>query len=254
MRTVDKAIELLGFFSEREPELGLSDLSRRANFDKATSRRLLVAMAKHGFVEQNPDTRRYRIGPGVLRLAQVREATLPLTIIVRPILGQLVAETGETAHFALLSGRNLATVAIEESPRSNRVNMNLGESLPFHATASGLVILAFLDSKELKDVTQQQLQAFTENTPVGLVEIEKIATSARRMGYVINHGFFEADVCSIAAPVFGPSAGPMGALAVAAPKSRFTDETQNIISAALIGAAVELGEKIGGRIPSDWVA
>ena len=213
-----------------------------------------MAMAKHGLVEQNPDTRRYRIGPGVLRLAQVREATLPLAIIVLPILTQLVAETGETAHFALLSGRDLATVAIEESPRSNRVNMNLGESLPFHATASGLVILAFLESEKLNDVMQQLLQAFTENTPVDREDIEKIIASVRQLGYVINHGFYEADVCSIAVPVFGPSTGAMGALAVAAPKSRFTDEIQTIISTALVGAAAELGARIGGRMPADWVA
>ena len=85
MRTVDKAIELLGLFSEREPEIGLSEISRRAKFDKATSRRLLLALAKHGMVEQNPDDRRYRIGPGVLRLARVREATMPLAAIVQPV-------------------------------------------------------------------------------------------------------------------------------------------------------------------------
>lgn len=254
MQTVDKAVELLGLFSEHEPEIGLSEISRRANFDKATSRRLLLALAKHGLVEQNPDNRRYRIGPGVLKLARVRETTMPLTAIVQPVLKRLVDGTGETAHFTLLSGRDLATVAIQESRRSNRVNMILGESLPLHATASGLVILAFLQDKKASIMKTLKLQSFTELTLIDRTRIDRVLEDARKLGYVSNFGYYEVDVCSIAAPVFDSSGNPMGAIAVAAPTARFTEENQEIIKTQIVAAAAEITSRIGGHMPSERVA
>jgi DNA-binding IclR family transcriptional regulator len=254
MQTVDKAVELLGLFSEHEPEIGLSEISRRANFDKATSRRLLLALAKHGLVEQNPDNRRYRIGPGVLRLARVRETTMPLTAIVQPVLKRLVDGTGETAHFTLLSGRDLATVAIQESRRSNRVNMTLGESLPLHATASGLAILAFLQDAKPSFLKTLKLESFTEFTLTDRAQMDQVLRDARELGYVSNLGYYEVDVCSIAAPVFDSSGSPIGTVAVAAPQARFTKENQEIIKTQVVAAATEITSRLGGSMPSWRVA
>ena len=44
MSTVGKAVSLLELFTLHEPEIGLSDLARRAGLDKATARRLLMAL------------------------------------------------------------------------------------------------------------------------------------------------------------------------------------------------------------------
>ena len=79
MKTVDKAFSVLDQFSLTRTEIGLSELSRMAGLDKAATRRLLVAMSKHGFIEQSAETRKYRLGHGFLRLARIREATVPVT-------------------------------------------------------------------------------------------------------------------------------------------------------------------------------
>lgn len=107
MQTVDKALSLLNLFSERRAAIGLSELSRLSGFNKATVRRFLIALEKHGFVEQDATSRAYRLGPALLRLARVREAVSPVTSIVQPILEGLVAELGETAHFSLYAGGSL---------------------------------------------------------------------------------------------------------------------------------------------------
>ena len=254
MQTVDKAVELMGLFSERESELGLSEIARRTQFDKATARRLLLALAKHGLIEQDRETRRYRIGPGVLRLAQIREASLPVLAIVQPELRRLADGTGETAHFAQLSGLELATVAMQESSRSNRVNMVLGERLPLHATASGLAILAFIDNKKSASLVRAPLDRYTDATVTDPAAIAKILQQTRKLGYVTNLGFFEADVCSVAAPVFDSSLRPTGAVAVAVPSARFSDESQATIQALVVGVAAEITARIGGRPPVEQVA
>ncbi|WP_292300165.1 helix-turn-helix domain-containing protein, partial [Mesorhizobium sp.] len=57
-----KAVSLLELFTLQESEIGLSDLARRAGLDKATARRLLMALAAHRLIEQEPHSRRYRLG------------------------------------------------------------------------------------------------------------------------------------------------------------------------------------------------
>ncbi|TIW18621.1 MAG: IclR family transcriptional regulator, partial [Mesorhizobium sp.] len=56
MSTVGKAVSLLELFTLDEPEIGLSDLARKAGLDKATARRLLMALANHRLIEQEPQS------------------------------------------------------------------------------------------------------------------------------------------------------------------------------------------------------
>ena len=98
MSTIAKAMELLDFFSLERPEIGLSDFHRLAGRDKATTFRHLTALESAGLLEQNPTTRAYRIGPAVLRLAHMREITLPRRAGLRIALPRLAEVTGETGH------------------------------------------------------------------------------------------------------------------------------------------------------------
>ena len=248
MQTVDKAFDLLGLFSEAAPELGLSELARRAGFDKATTRRLLVALSRHGFIEQSAETRGYRIGPGVLRLAQLREATFPLTDLAEQVLESLAEETGETAHFALHAGDTLSTVAMRESDKANRVTMSVGEPLPLHATASGITVLAYSSDNALQRFVK--FEKYTEKTPTSKAQLSPHLERARKDGYVENRGFFEADVCSVAAPVFDGDSVPLGAIAVAAPSTRFNSQQRKFLRGRVLQAAARLTRLVGGRHPS----
>ena len=254
MQTVDKAFELLGHFSERRAEVGLSDLARLSGFDKATTRRLLVALGKHGLVEQNPADKRYRLGPGILRLARIREASIPLVSMGAPLLRRLADQTGETAHLTALSGQRLATIAVEESHRSNRIRMDAGEMLPLHATASGILMLAFADSSISDAERQKNRKAFTSKTLTGDDELEAQIIRARENGFVVNTGWFEPDACSIAAPWFDQYGKARGSIAVAAPSTRFSDPEQDRIRNEVLHAAAKLTSDMGGTTPTGMAA
>lgn len=111
MKTVDKALSVLDQFSLEKTEIGLSELSRMAGLDKAATRRLLLALAKHGFIEQVAETRKYRLGHGFLRLARIREATVPLARAAQEVADWLVEQTGETAHVSIPGKTGMTTVA-----------------------------------------------------------------------------------------------------------------------------------------------
>lgn len=248
MQTVDKAMKLLGFFTLSAPEIGLSELARLAGFDKAATRRFLVALAKHGFIEQNPNDRKYRLGPAFLRFSRIREANMPLSSIIQPALDHLAAATGETAHAALFRDATLSTIAVAEPQRATRVSVDPSQSLPLHATASGLCCLAFMDDRLAKDLLRNiALERHTSRTLVRIADLTKQLETIRRRGFARAERTFEDEVIGTAVPIFGGAGKPLGTLAVAAMASRFTKEADNLIVRSLLEAAVEATDALGGQ-------
>jgi DNA-binding IclR family transcriptional regulator len=248
--TVAKALAMLDHFSEDEPELGLSELARRAGADKATVHRMLAVMADAGIVEQRSDTKFYRLGAGVLRLARVREHAFPVTSIYQAALDRLMAETEETAHASLISGRALATIAVRESTRGSRVSLVAGDILPFHSTASGIAILAFCEKKLRDRVLASQLEARTAQTLTQADAIQQQINRSAERGYSMADQTNEDDVYGIAAPVFDQAGYAVGAVAVATPAHRMTDSLRGTIIAGVMREAGKVTFETGGRIPS----
>jgi DNA-binding IclR family transcriptional regulator len=247
VQTVDKALGLLEFFSEQRPSIGLSDMARLAGFNKATTLRFLAALEKHGFVEQAATTRAYTLGPGLLRLARVREATNPVTAIVQPILEELVAATGETAHFSLYAGGSLATIGLAESAKSNRVMIGKGEAIPVHATASGIAFLAFAGSAVADSALGKSLRAYTERTITDPQKIRRQLASVRRLGVAVVKNTYEDGVCGIGAPVIGSDGLACGAIAIAVPLARAQRKMITLALPAIRRAANEITVAMGAE-------
>jgi len=250
--TVLKALSLLEHFSELEPELGLSELARRSGIDKSAVHRMLGAMAESGLVEQQADTKLYRIGAGVLRLARVRETAFPISAFVQPVLVALSEETGETAHASLISGASLGNIGTAESKRGNRVSLIAGEVLPFHSTASGFSVMAFGDESLMKKALSRQRAG---KTPFTLTEAEDIRAkveTVRANGYSESDQTNEVDVHGLAAPVFDRTGQACGAVSVATPSHRVTEEGRKKTIGAVLRAARKITDGLGGRVPQDY--
>lgn len=249
MSTVGKAIRLMFLFTERTPELGLTELARGAGFDKATTRRLLMSLAEHGLIEHNPMSRRYRLGSGLLGLARIRESTFPLAKVAEPILKELAGETGETVHLTELAGSAMITLLAIESERANRVSLGIGEQLPLHCTAPGIAVLAFGGSEAVNRLLVPPFRRYTAHTLVDLADIEAQIKQARRVGFAIGDRGYEDDVFGMAAPIFDSGARAVAAVGTATPFSRVTDRLVEHHSRAVRGAARSITLALGGRPP-----
>jgi len=246
MQTVEQALKLLRCFSERRPEFGLGELAKRAGFDKAKTRRYLLALIKHGLIEQNAGSKQYRLGAALLRLARVREACFPIEAVVTPILGELVAQCGETAHFSLMSGETLGNISVVESPKAHRITMEKGEVLPLHATASGLVYLAHSPEPFVAEILGQQLEAYTASTETVPRRVERKLAQIRKRGIARTADSYEEGVISYAVPIRGGQPCAVGAVAIAAPASRIDERTEAVITHQLRSAARRIEAAIGG--------
>lgn len=222
MSTVDKAISLLGLFTIDEPQFGLSEIARRSGFDKATTRRLLMSLARHGLVDQDGETRLYRLGAGLSRLARIREARFPFLQTASPFIRELAATTSETVHLSEAGIDALLTVHVEHPARANRVNVDIGQPLPLHSTASGIAYLASARPEIVKSCLAGRLDAFTPHTLVDPAAVSREIEATRKRGYSIGDQGYEEGVVSAAAAILGADGFAIGTIAVAAPVARTT--------------------------------
>jgi DNA-binding IclR family transcriptional regulator len=250
MGTVSKALELLDHFTRARPLIGLSDLARLADLNKATCFRLISELAAHGMVEQVGTGREYRLGPSLLRLAALREAQVPTRDAAMPVLHALAQKTGETVHLSLLMADSLRTLAFAYSAaHATKVTMEDAETLPFHATSSGLAVLAFQPKSFRDAVLAAPLTRLTDRTETDTAALRACLADVREQGFAESRGGFETEVHSLAVPLFDALGNCSGALAVAAPATRMTDAQRDLIRAELARSGSEITTIWGGTLP-----
>lgn len=259
MGTITKALEMLGYFSRSRPAIGLSEFVKLSGRDKATVHRHLVELEQNGFLEQHPETRAYRLGPAILRLGGVREATYPLRSVLRPVVQATAERVGELVHASVLQGEMLSPlVHADPLGHGTQVHFDEGEMLPLHATSSGLAVLAFAERAFTERVLAAGLAPITERTPTDPARLRALLDEVRATGIAAMDRAFDEEVSSQGAPVFGPGGEVAGAISVAVPTVRVTPEKLAAIRPALCAAVLQATHALGGQVPPEhsttWAA
>jgi IclR family acetate operon transcriptional repressor len=220
MGTISKALTLLDTLSLMDKEAGLTEVASACGLDKATTRRFLVELEKHGFVEQLAESKKYRLGSAPVRLGRIREARYPFLKTAAPFVRQLMEDVGETVHLSEFSGGRLATVHVEDSSKAHRVFVAIGTPLPYHATASGLAYIAASPDADVEAALAGPLPFYTDFTVRDAAGFRRAIEQSRRDGYSVGCQGLELGVFSASAAIAAPGARPIGCITVAAPLVR----------------------------------
>src|SRR5919198_678413 len=68
IQSVDRAARILKALASGPRRLGVSQLADQLGLSRPTVHGLLQTLAAHGFVEQDRDSDKYQLGPGLLQL------------------------------------------------------------------------------------------------------------------------------------------------------------------------------------------
>ncbi|MCR6487447.1 IclR family transcriptional regulator [Amycolatopsis sp. OK19-0408] len=220
--TAERVAALLLAFGQRDGEdLGVSDLARATGRERSQVSRMLHALERGGLVEQDPRTRRYRLGWSLLVLA-AGAGDAALLRAARPVLRKLVARTGEVALLSVQRGNRSLTVLREESSQSLRAGGWVGRSSPMHCTASGRGLLFDSDDDLVEALTADDLLAPTHGlaAPRDLGELLERLDTERRRGYAVASEEVEIGLTSVAMPVRDPAGELIAVVNTSGPTSR----------------------------------
>lgn len=221
VESVDRALSIVGCFQAGDHALSLTEIAARTGLYKSTILRLTVSLEKAGYLVRHQD-KSYRLGPELMRLGGLYQRSLRLEDHVRPVLRQLMRETGESASFFRREGAWRICAFREDSTQAIRDHVHEGDRLPLDRGAAGHVLTRFAGQGSAADFAALPLLSFGER---------------------------ESETGAAAVPVFSQRDGLIGALTLSGPLTRFTGERVAVMAPLLLAAGSRLSETLGGHYP-----
>jgi IclR family transcriptional regulator, KDG regulon repressor len=253
VQSLGRAFAILEEIARHREGIGLADLSKRVGLHNSTTFHLVKTLVSLGYVRQEKETKRYRVGRPLFALAASSLDEIEMVSLATPILEELARETGESSHFAVRMGDAVVVVARTSGPGAFQLADRVGVVRPAHCTALGKVILAalrpeqltrFLERAELKPSTEKSITEI----PALLREIEDVRSS----GIAFDDGEFNLEVRCVAVPVTDFTGQIIGALGISGPIWRLSLQAlqtrAKIVQAAADRLSAEFGAK--GMIPA----
>ena len=241
-----KISDILDAFSLSRPELTLADIREATGLPSSTVQRLVGNLTAHGFLDKAQSG--YRVGLKLSYWAAPASQGIDSIDTIKPVLGELRDDLGETVGFFRASLNYRVCVAVAETHHILRRDMRVGRILPLHAGSAGRVLLAW-DDELAERVFANELDRVTELTITDTDTLRRAVEQTRIDGYAITTGERESGASGLSAPVFNAQADLVGALTIMGPTFRMPRELCEAWVENLVDTAERITRMIGGRHP-----
>jgi DNA-binding IclR family transcriptional regulator len=216
IKAVEIAGRILDVLASASAPVALRDLAAAGRMSPGKVHRYLVGFLASGLARQDPDTRRYALGPLAMRLGLAAlHSYEPLRDAVA-LQRELRNRLDETLILSVWGAQGPTVVHVEESSQPIIMTMRVGAVLPMLATATGLVFAAFLPPHFTAPLIEAERTA--EDGPNVFARdpaaIERLIAKVRERGYAYNQGRLMPGVGAAAFPLIDRAATLVAVLAV----------------------------------------
>jgi len=245
LSSVANSIRLLTSFSGEENELGITTLATRLRLAKSTVHRLAATLTSAGFLEQNTENGKYRLGVALFELGALVRRRMDVANEARPKLRELLEKTGETVQLGIVDHESVLYVYEMESRHAIRMAAAVGGRAPLHCTAVGKVLLAYQPPEFVKHVLGNGLKAYTPKTITRRDDMLAMLEEVASREYAIDDEESEPGLRAIAAPVRNHTGQVIAALGVAAPLQRMTKKVLQDCVPSVLATAAAVSQRLG---------
>ncbi len=253
MPSISKIHSILELLRENyKTGLTNKEISITLKIPQSTCYRILAALKEAGFVQHKPNDMAYILGFVHLRFAQALIHGMDENAVIDPYLENLHQATGRTSVFTRLSGQHCVAMEVRGSV-DTRISVGIGEIMPFHSSAAGKVILAFMPEKRReKFISRLNLERKTPATICDLNVLRKNLITIRETGTAYNQGEVYQGINSMATPLFDLNNRVFGALVLVSTAHDLPLSTLQSYSGVFHNTGRKITEALGGRYPG-WI-
>ncbi|HEY9539161.1 MAG TPA: IclR family transcriptional regulator [Kiloniellaceae bacterium] len=246
IQSLERAAALLEAVARRPEGSGLAELSTAVGLHTSTAFHLIRTLVQLGFLTQDAESKRYRIGSRIFTLAAGALEENALLSLATPVLERLSADTGEAAHLAVRSKQEIVVIARTAASGLLQLAGRTGATRPAHATAIGKMLLAAMAPDDLDRLLEGlPLPAYTAKTITSARALRRELAAVRRQGIAYDDCELDDDVRCIALPVRDFAGRCVGAIGISGPVWRMSRQAMAEKSQRLRTAAAELSALLG---------
>jgi DNA-binding IclR family transcriptional regulator len=247
LHSLARAVSVLEMLGESDTPLSLADICRLMNLHKSTAHRSLMVLEQSGLIERTPENR-FRLGLKLYELGNRAVEQIDLKARVRPYIGRLAVQIGETIHLGVLQKSSIVYIDKAGPNRKVCTSSKSGTSNPVYCTSMGKAILAFLPEEEIEPIIEGlKFVRHTENTLCSREDLLKSLEKVRRRGYAIDDEEIELGVRCIGAPIFNQDHRPIAAISVSGPTLRISVQSVPALAERLLRCSREISTSLGSQ-------
>jgi DNA-binding IclR family transcriptional regulator len=251
IQSLDRAMDLLETLAPHGTAgLALKALSAAVALNPSTAHSLLGTLLSRGYVEQDQETGRYRLGASSLTLAQQFMRHCDLAQLALPLLRTLHQRFDELVVLGVLQGGRQHTLVRLGSSRPLVINDRHSDAGALHCTSVGKVLLSGLAPAERDALLAQQgLTAFTPYTLTDPDRVRVAIQEVQETGYAVARQEHFVGLLGLAAPVRGADGRILAGLGLAIPMVRLEPEAEPGLVRAVQETALALSQRLGFLSP-----
>lgn len=248
VKTVDRLVRIIESFSASDPAWTLTALSEHLGLPKSTLHRFLSSLEAHGILRQDRESKRWLLGYRLFVWGSRAEQSTPWQEIAKPIMQELVADTGETALLTVYASQEVLCLDKIESRHPVRLALDPGSARPTHAGASSKALMAYLQPSEIDAIVREKgLPRLCENTITNPEELKSELSRIREQGYATSYHETDPGAWGVATPIRDWSGKVVAAIGVAGPDSRFSEELAQRYASLCKAAAARISSALSAQ-------
>lgn len=226
MQAIKRTFTLLTTIATEPEGIGVTDLALRVGLPKGTVSRFLSSLEAEKAVSRTADNR-FVLGQQILEWGQK-----PTTIYDRMVvqahaaLKALNQQTGEAVALSVLSGRHTKYIIHFASSHQVQVVDWTGESIPWHVTSAGKLLMAYAEPTFITQILETPLEPYSPHTQTDPQQLIQAFTQIRETAVAWTNEEFSEGVMGVAMPIFAHHADqqPLAAVTIYGPKYRLAQK------------------------------
>jgi DNA-binding IclR family transcriptional regulator len=248
VQSLGRAFAILEEVARHREGIGLAELSKLVGLHNSTTFHLAKTLVSLGYMRQERDSKRYRVGRPLFALAASALDEIEMINLATPVLEDLSRETGESGHFAVRMGDAVVVIARTSGTGAFQLTDRVGVVRPAHCTALGKIILASLRPDQLKRFLERvELKPSTGKSVTEPAVLLREIAEIRRSAIALDDGEFNPEVRCVAVPVYNFTGEVIGALGISGPIWRMTDQVLQSRAKLVQAAANRLSAEFGAK-------
>ncbi|MBW7651962.1 IclR family transcriptional regulator [Anoxybacillus sp. ST4] len=246
VKSVSRALKIMDILSNYRHGIGVTEIAKQIGIHKSSVHRLLSTLAEHGYVEQDGETERYKLGYKLLEMSSKLLESIDLRKEAKPYLRELEQITNEVVHLVVYDQGEVIYIEKLDGNETLRMHSKVGKRAPMHCTAVGKAILAHLPKHVVMDILKRKgLPPHTDYTITDqrmfLRELERVCEA----GYALDLEENEYGIRCIAVPIFDHTKQVVAAVSVSGPTIRMTDERLEQLHIQMKAIGKQISERLG---------
>jgi DNA-binding IclR family transcriptional regulator len=249
MLSYTKMLSVLDCFSRDDRALSVLAIAERTGLPRTTVHRIVASLRGIGFIEQDRDREKYRLGLKLFELGNTVLANMDVQREASDSIATLVRKTGLSVHLGVFDGFEIVMVERAE-PKIGQVNRVVTiESAAAHCSATGKCTLAYQPEDVVDRIILHGLRGFTPTTITGGEALRAELAAIRSRGYSIDNGEYEEWRRCVAGPIRNASGRVFAAMSVTGRAELFTPETIPDFAALVTEQCDSVSRRLGYRRP-----